>query len=171
MSGKKGRRRPWRVNRVAAFAVLQRASVLQDTAPLPKAKREIELLRLHQSIASLLRGKAELIDMVRIAHAANLSRLLCDQGIGAEYTAELEAAMLHFKALDERAQANGGRWVCTGEQMEAIRWIAELHDAQINSPEATMAMLSQVEDEVMKRTTKMAAENEREREHADAEHG
>jgi hypothetical protein len=146
---KRGKYRPKPVDELAAFRVLAGTRARNSKDLVARDHHVGMMAKLYAAIGNLQAGKGDLRDFTVVAHSANISAALCRVGIGAEHEPELLQRMRLVQQIDERAEKLR-RWVCTGEQLQAIRWIADLHEAQTEDDRATVGVLVQVEDQVLK---------------------
>lgn len=74
-----------------------------------------------------------------LAAIANITELLCRDGLGSEQLCIAMDAQAALQSIDTRALSIG-KVVSTGPELVAINAMLELHDAQIESPDCTEAM-------------------------------
>lgn len=126
---KKYRPRPQLVNPVAW--------VIEGTRPLVEHKpSELLTARIKNSDALLrvMQGEAdrETIDLLVGVLNAGLA-LQNTSGIGADWRKEFEEASDALLSLCRRGVANGDRFIFTGPELNAVRTMMEVHDAQLDA--------------------------------------
>jgi len=97
--------------------------------------RRIQTLN-HLAMADLAQGRGTREQWNRIVGAINIANVMCDQGIGDEFRAATIAARDALLALGKRAVRNDDRFVCTGEELTAINYGLDCHDAQLENVRA-----------------------------------
>lgn len=103
------------------------AHVRLSVAPLTDMPKLIDLrIKNHDALATLAQGKATKADLDIVIAALNVAEALCMADVGDQYRQQLTDAQNALLAVCERA-----RHVCTGQELTAINWAMELHDAQM----------------------------------------
>jgi hypothetical protein len=88
------------------------------------------LLTNHTAMSNMARGVGDENDWDRLNGAVNMSLVMSEQGIGAEYTEEFKAASYAMLACIRRALKTG-RYLFTGEELKAMNEAMDSHDAQL----------------------------------------
>lgn len=138
MSRKGSRGKGERVNgvRIPSFIMaaaqmhvrVQRAALKAKS--LPKSEANTFAILFLDHIRILAQGKAQLPDMKFLALHAYVARGLCKYGVYAEHADELTRCMGLLQQVIDRGEKLG-RYVCRGEELEAIRWIQALYEFQL----------------------------------------
>ena len=94
-------------------------------------KQEVISLTNYTALDALCKGSGTRMDCLSLIHAVNLAEALVINGIGEEYKAQIRAGSDAVQALSKRGiQTN--RWIMRGEEMQAIRLMLEIHEAQLD---------------------------------------
>lgn len=94
-------------------------------------KAEVVSLTNYTSLDALCKGKGTNQDCLALIHAVNLAEALVLLNIGAEYKDDLRKGSDAVQALAERG-IKTGKWLLRGEEMQAIRTMLEIHEAQLD---------------------------------------
>lgn len=89
-------------------------------------------MAVHTSIERLRIGKGIEMDFHTLAAAVNVSLVLCERGIGAEYLGDVTTAQDALIRILERQRATG-RWAFDGPAYVALARAVELHEAQLET--------------------------------------
>lgn len=87
-------------------------------------------MAVHVSIERLRTGNGIEMDWHTLAAAANVSLVLCERAVGAEYLDDVKAAQDGLMHILER-QRRTGRWAFDGSAYVALTRLVELHEAQL----------------------------------------
>lgn len=87
-------------------------------------------MAIHTCIERLRTGHGIEMDWHTLAAAANVSLVLCERGIGAEYLDDVKTAQDALMYIIERHRRIG-RWAFDGSAYTAITRLVELHEAQL----------------------------------------
>lgn len=138
---KKGKSFARRVDPLAAFKSADRQHPLDSGQKLQLGV----VLRTH--LEALRVGKADAVAFHNLASGVNVSMVLAERGLGAEYSAQIGAAqeaMVRLKIRGDR-----GRWLLDGPSLVAlVDWLA-IYEAQLEATSQQEAM--DALDEVDKR--------------------
>lgn len=109
------------------------AWVLSGFKPLVGVKDENVKLRLknHLALEAVIKGTATPQDVDVLIAASNMAMALRRGGKGIDWTQEIRAGADAVEALRDRART-GGRRICYGPELQAIRMMMEIHDAQLD---------------------------------------
>lgn len=91
------------------------------------------LLINHTAMSNMARGVGDYQDWERLRGAMNFAIVLCEQGIGPEYNADLIAGREALLACGIRAAKNEHRFVFTGDELRDMNKAIEVHDLQLGS--------------------------------------
>lgn len=87
-------------------------------------------MAVHTCIERLRTGNGIEIDWHTLAAAVNVSLVLCERGIGAEYIDDVKNAQDALLNILDR-QRRTGRWAFDGSAYVALTRAVELHEAQL----------------------------------------
>jgi hypothetical protein len=87
-------------------------------------------IAVHTSIERLRTGHGIELDWHTLAAAANVSLVLCERGIGAEYLDDVKTAQDSLMEILARHRRTG-RWAFDGSAHVALTRLVELHEAQL----------------------------------------
>lgn len=85
----------------------------------------------HAALAALERGHATSVDTNNLAVISNVCMLLCEIGYGVEAIGDVIAGQRAVVSLKAR-EARTGRAVATGQELQAIRGVIDIHDQQLD---------------------------------------
>jgi hypothetical protein len=88
-------------------------------------------IKNHESLECLRKGEATRLDIDAIISAFNMAEALARMQIGDDYTAEIKAGQDALLAVAKRGIDRDDRFVLKAEEMVAINWAMEVHDAQL----------------------------------------
>ena len=83
-------------------------------------------IKNYDALASLVQGRATLHDMNILIEISNMAEALAKQGYGKQWVTEITAGEEAIKAVASR-----DKWVCRSTEMNAIRELFNVHDAQL----------------------------------------
>jgi hypothetical protein len=83
-------------------------------------------IKNHDALTSLVQGRASRHDMEILICTCNMTAALAVQGYGKEWTEEIVAGEAAVLAIATRP-----RWLCRGEELNAVREMFDVHDAQL----------------------------------------
>ena len=124
MTRKRSKYRPRGVIRDPIAFVLQGVSTLTSHDGPNTTLR----IRNHSALESVIRGNATGDDVNTLIAAANMATALARLGKGLDWRAEIIAGGDAVAALRDRP-----RKICTGPEIQAIRLLLEIHDAQLDA--------------------------------------
>ena len=127
-------------------------------------KAEVISLTNYTSLDALCKGQGTRMDCLSLIHAVNLAEALVIMGFGKEYEKMIRAGSDAVQALSKRG-IHTGRWILRGEEMQAIRLMLEIHEAQLDV--ATVIDIEKANALVVKEVTAGRAINV----HREAAHG
>lgn len=104
-----------------------------EAAPLTSNQQRDLGLAYHLSFEQMLNGGSETA-WHSLAATLNVSLILCERGIGAEFENEIKAAMRALMRARYRQQSTGS-WALDGDGLTAMRKALAIHDAQIEIAE------------------------------------
>ena len=102
----------------------------------------------HGAIVNICRGSGTKADWDRLVGAINMGNVMCEQGIGNEFRAEMIAARDALCECGKRFM-NSGRFGFTGDELQAVNAGLSAHDAQVENVRAID--LERAADEVIRR--------------------
>lgn len=121
---KRSNYRPYRVDRSAWAHALGMQQQLTDSQLTDLG------MAVHISIERIRTGGGIELDWHTLAAAANVSLVLCERGVGAEYLDEIKTSQDALIEIMERHRRTG-RWAFHGAGYVALARAAEIHEAQI----------------------------------------
>ena len=124
------------------------AWVLGGLKPITTSHESITLVRIknHSAIQSIRSGTATINDVDVLIAAFNIAEALAQIGQGADWLPEIRAAQ------DALASAgNRSKYLFSGAELTAVNLGMEIHDAQLDHPQTTIAMM----DEALRIVTKV----------------
>ena len=125
--------------------------VLEGFRPVRQHQAYTNLIvRNHLAGQALMRGEAARNDMDDLIQMSNVVRALVDLGFGAEYHQVADDGMASLLCITRRGK-DLGRFVATGPELNALRSLMELHDAQMDV--ITVADLERAIESVRKTIT------------------
>lgn len=109
------------------------AHVIAGVSTVASHRDQLMLLKIrnHDALLALTQGRATRADMDVLIAAVNMTEALATQGAGRDYSAEIRAGQDALLAVGQRG-VGVGRFVGTAQQLDAVRFIIELHDAQLD---------------------------------------
>lgn len=116
-------------------AVVDFGELVDDTG------RSKLLMVCHASLEVLRTGHATADDMGNLEMLAMLVTVMCAAGIGKEYQDIGEQARLAVSQIVERGRAHAGKYRLAGAELGDIAHCIELHEQQLQMPEATKQMM------------------------------
>ena len=87
-------------------------------------------IRNHDALASLILGKAGAADINLLIAAINMTESLYRMGVGREYKDEVKAGLAALRSVGGRF-LRVGKFVCEGDEVDALNVVMDLHDAQL----------------------------------------
>ncbi len=121
---KRSKYRPYRVDRSAwAHCVGMQQQLTDD-------QRTDLGMAVHTSIERLRIGAGIELDWHTLAAAANVSLVMCERGVGAEYLDDIKSAQDALVEILER-QRRTGKWAFHGAGYVALARAVEIHEAQL----------------------------------------
>lgn len=107
--------------------------VIGGFRPLATVGNENTKLRLrnHTALESVIKGTATGTDVQTLISASNMTTALVSTGFGDEYKAIARSGADAVESLRNRGN-DKGRFICTGPELQSIREMMELHDAQLD---------------------------------------
>ena len=107
--------------------------VLSGMQRLPQLKEQFLMLRIknREALEQLRTGNATRDDIEQLVAMANMSEALAINGTGIDWLTEIQASQQHLHALAQRGVDRGMRFVMKGQEWEALRFLTELHEAQL----------------------------------------
>lgn len=94
-------------------------------------KAEVVSLTNYTALDAITKGKGTRLDCISLIHAVNLTEALAIGGIGEEYKPQIRAGSDAVQELSKRGMLTG-KWILRGEEMQAIRLMLEIHEAQLD---------------------------------------
>lgn len=109
------------------------AHVSVGLKPLSEIDDALVILRIknHDALASIAQGKGTSADVHVVIAALNMAEALIMQNVASAYKEQLRHGQDALKSMATRGRELGGRFVCTGQELTAINWAMEIHDAQL----------------------------------------
>ena len=140
---KRGKSFVRRVDPLAAFRSVDRQHPLDSGQKVQLGV----VLRTH--LEALRTGKADATAFHNLASAVNVSMVLAERGLGAEYSEQIgsaQVAMVRFKANGDRR----GRWLLDGPSLVALKDWMDIYDAQLEvvSQQEAISALNEVDRRV-----------------------
>ena len=106
--------------------------VKQGLSTIDSHSAGVELrLKNHAALEAVIKGEAKPFDVDTLIVMSNLATALKRQGVGEEYHDVCIDGADAIESLKERGNKTG-RYICTGQELTAIKTLAELHDAQLS---------------------------------------
>jgi hypothetical protein len=99
--------------------------------PLPVEDRNTIETGYVISLDRLTRGLADGEDIGALGFLANVTVILCEKGFGKEHEQLAVASQLALINAFRRGATNGGRYGLSGDEMQAMRGVYQLHMAQL----------------------------------------
>lgn len=100
--------------------------------PLDAAQKADESIALRVSLEALRTGMADESAFHTITAAINVSLVLCEWGVGADYEADIKQAQAALLRVWTRSQKTG-RWLFDGAGWQRVLHAVDLHEAQLAS--------------------------------------
>ena len=123
---KRSKYRPYRVDRSAWSHCVGMQQQLTDD------QRTDLGVAVHTSIERLRTGNGIELDWHTLAAAVNVSLVLCERGVGAEYLDDIKTAMDALVEIHDRHRRTG-KWAFHGSGYVALTRAVEIHEAQIGA--------------------------------------
>jgi hypothetical protein len=140
------------VDTLASHRAIHRAAVRQSTTPMDADQVRDLALGYHSALDALRRGAGTWDDCNTLALACNVALVLAEAGLGREWSDKVvKEAQAALVSLTARAETLRGRYVLTGGELQALRALLDLHDAQLESPDCTQGVMSQALTEIRRR--------------------
>lgn len=92
-------------------------------------------VRNHAALANLAQGRGTKADFDLIVGAINVSNVMCEQGIGNEFREQTIAARDALIKIGVRFMTSG-KFIMTGDEMQALNAGMECHDTQLENVRA-----------------------------------
>lgn len=121
---KRSKYRPYRVDRSAWAHAIGMQQQLTDDQLTDLG------FAVHTCIERLRTGHGIELDWHTLAAAVNVSLILCERGVGAEYIDDIKTAQDALIEILER-QRRTGRWAFHGAGYTALARAVEIHEAQL----------------------------------------
>jgi len=83
-------------------------------------------IKNHDALMALVQGKATAYSMNILIEVSNMSEALTKQGYGSQWATEIAAGKAAIEAVTSR-----DKWICNSSEMNAIRELFNVHDAQL----------------------------------------
>jgi hypothetical protein len=96
---------------------------------------QITILRIknHGALSSLANGDASKDDADIIITAMNIADALIRMGVGEPHAKEMRQAQDAILSMARRGVANGYKFGFNTEELEAVNWAMEIHEAQLDA--------------------------------------
>jgi hypothetical protein len=109
------------------------AHVSVGLKPLSEIDDALVILRIknHDALTNIAHGKGTRSDMDVVIAALNIAEALIMQNVASAYKEQLRQGQDALKSMGSRGRSMGDRFVCTGQELTAINWAMEIHDAQL----------------------------------------
>lgn len=111
---------------------LKRAEERRLAESVPEDEALSLALLAHEAVSALSAGQADEIHLNNLAVIANMTMVLCDQGIGSDYIDDAIAAQHSIASIQARL-ARTGKVGATGPELLMVRAMVDLHDQQLHS--------------------------------------
>ena len=112
-------------------------SGMKKVASIPDAGTKL-LLRNHVSFDEILHGRGTKEHVDVLVHFVNMAEALAELQLGRDWLPEIYEAQDAIYAMAQRG-VSGKKFLFTGEEMNIVRQVLELHDVQLeNCPVKTM---------------------------------
>jgi hypothetical protein len=92
-------------------------------------------IKNHLAMTELTQGRGTKAEWDLIVGAINIANMFCEQGIGNEFRAETIAARDALLEVGKRFMRTG-KFVFTGDELQAVNRALECHDAQLENVRA-----------------------------------
>jgi len=111
------------------------AHVSVGLKPLSEIDDALIILRIknHDALTSIAQGKGTRADVDVVIAALNIAEALTMQNVASAYKDQLRQGQDALKDMAARGRGLGDRFVCTGQELTAINWAMEIHDAQLDA--------------------------------------
>ena len=100
--------------------------------PLDAAQKTDESIALRISLEALRTGMADESAFHTITAAINVSLVLCERGVGADYLPDIKQAQDALLRVWTRSEKSG-RWLFDGPGWQRVLHAVDLHEAQLAS--------------------------------------
>lgn len=121
---KRSKYRPYRTDRSAWAQAIGMQQQLTDD------QRTDLGMAVHTCIERMRTGNGIELDWHTLAAAVNVSLVLCERGIGADYLDDIKTAQDALIEILERHRKTG-RWAFSGSAYTALARAVEIHEAQL----------------------------------------
>ena len=123
------------------------AWVLSGFQPVATAHDQMTTVRIknHSAIQSVRSGTASIQDVDVLISAFNIAEALARLGQGADWLPEIRAAQDALRSAGERP-----KYRFSGPELTAVNLGMEVHDAQLDDPKTTIAMMQEALEIVVK---------------------
>jgi hypothetical protein len=139
------------VDALAGHRAIHRIAVRQSTTPMDAAQVRDLAIGYHSALDAIRRGAGCWDDVNTLALACNVALVLADAGIGADWCDKVKDAQVALVSLEARASSLRGRYVLTGGELQTLRALLDLHDAQLESDDCTQGVMVQALTEIRRR--------------------
>ena len=102
-------------------------------------------IKNHAAILAVRTGKATFDDVDALLSAFNIAEALASLGQGADWLPEIRAAQDAMRAAGERP-----KYLFNGPELTAVNLGMEVHDAQLDDPKTTIALMQKALEIVVK---------------------
>ena len=123
------------------------AWVLSGFRPVTTAHEQMTTVRIknHDAIEAVRQGKATFQCVDVLISAFNIAEALARLGQGTDWLPEIRAAQDALRAAGERP-----KYLFTGPELCAVNLGMQVHDAQLDDPKTTIALMQQALEIVVK---------------------
>ena len=152
---KKSKYRPKHADPLAGIRRLQSASLRASTDAFSR-DQITDLCLLHSAaLAALMQGTASAADMSTLGTVHNVALTMAEQGMGADEIDAIKRAGACLVAIDARGEQRG-RYIGTGEEISAVRYLVDVHQAQLESADCDVGLVVRALDAVRQRVAQGA---------------
>jgi hypothetical protein len=130
--------------------VLMRAQALASTDKLEDSQQTALSLRNWASFNAITKGNGEEFHANDLVNAANVALVMAEAGLGREFIPHIRAAQRSIVTMGARHEQRG-KWLFTGQEIQLVREMLEIHDAQLQSDDCTEGYLMKCIEEVKAR--------------------
>lgn len=107
--------------------------VLQGLKSVTETDGNVDLrIRNMSALESVAKGAATMADVDTLIAVSNMAQALKRLDLGRDWAQELRAGADAIEALRNRGRASG-RFLCRGPELQAIRLLMEIHNAQLDA--------------------------------------
>lgn len=116
------------------------AWVLSGLRPVSTSHEQMTTVRIknHDAIEAVRNGQATVQSVDVLISAFNIAEALARLGQGTDWLPEIRAAQDALRSAGERP-----KFLFSGPELSAVNLAMEVHDAQLDSPATTVAMLQE----------------------------